>query len=145
MKTLSAVIICVCFSTLLGAEPASLTLRIAGIRHMEGNLMIALYDSKEAFNDDGEPVDARRIKVSGKTMKISFDELQRGTYAIMLYQDRNENSKLDAIPIIGIPREPYGISNNPKLMGSPRFHQAAFEVRPGDNAQVIYLSDDHDE
>ncbi|MFW5807867.1 MAG: DUF2141 domain-containing protein [Spirochaetota bacterium] len=117
-------------------EDGTLTLTVNGIATLKGNLMIAVYDSEESFNTDKEPVTVFRKKVDGRSMTVSFRQLAPGTYGIKLYQDKNENGKLDSLIV---PLEPYGISNNLKLRGAPTFQDAAFEVKSGQNSVAITM------
>lgn len=55
-------------------------------------------------------------------------ELPPGTYAIAVIQDLNDNQKLDKT-FIGMPKEPFGFSTNPKIrFGPPGFDDCLFEV-----------------
>lgn len=55
-------------------------------------------------------------------------DIPLGTYAIAISQDVNGNGKQDT-NWIGIPKEPYGFSNNAKgKMGPPDFEDAKFEL-----------------
>ena len=64
--------------------------------------------------------------VTEKNMLIHFTDVPEGEYAVMVYQDLDGNKKLNR-NLIGIPNEPYGFSNNPSLMGPPRFEQLRFQ------------------
>jgi len=140
MKALYTIIIGLFIFTFLHASESQLTVQIKGIEDIEGNIMFAMYDSADAFNNDGKPLKVARLKVTGHNMTVEYNDLKPGTYGIMLYHDKNSNNKLDSLPLIGIPLEAYGVSNNPKLLGSPSFDVAAFKVEAGDNEQIIYLS-----
>ena len=53
-----------------------------------------------------------------------------GTYAVALYHDIDGNRKL-ARKWNFLPKEPFGLSNNPKLkLRKPRHREAAFEAGP---------------
>ena len=52
----------------------------------------------------------KTIKAKGKSIDCSF-ELPEGHYAITAYHDINSNKILDKT-FIGLPNEPYGLSNN---------------------------------
>jgi len=71
--------------------------------------------------------------------RVKFEvDLPPGTYAVSVYEDLNENHKLDR-NVIGIPREPVGVSNNPKgSFGPPRFSECAFSL--GNSAQTITIN-----
>jgi len=45
--------------------------------------------------------------------QVAFTDLHDGVYAVSVFHDENENQKLDK-DFVGIPKEGYGASNNPK-------------------------------
>ena len=60
-----------------------------------------------------------------------------GDYAIAVYHDQNGNGKMDK-RMFGIPKEPYGFSNNIKpVMSAPKFSECRFTV--GDSGKVISI------
>ena len=63
-------------------------------------------------------------------------DLAPGKYAISIIHDENNNDKLDT-NFIGIPKEGFGFSNNPRIMfGPPSFEKASFEIN---QAHVILI------
>lgn len=65
--------------------------------------------------------------------------LPPGKYAVSAYQDLNGNRRLDT-GWLGIPREPVGVSNNPKPhFGPPRFEECAFTLAKEDQTILIRL------
>ena len=65
-------------------------------------------------------------------MKVDFDNLPDGEYAIALFHDINGNGKLDMKMnnLIGLPAEKYGFSNNAiPIMGAPDFETCKFELK----------------
>jgi uncharacterized protein (DUF2141 family) len=63
--------------------------------------------------------------------------LPKGKYAISIFHDTNEDGELST-NFIGIPKEPYGFSNNPKAkFGPPSFEQSLFEFV--EDGQVIEI------
>jgi uncharacterized protein (DUF2141 family) len=66
-----------------------------------------------------------KINVSNKNEEVVKITLNKGKYAISVLHDENENNKID-FNFIGIPKEGYGFSNNPKIMfGPPSFDDCA--------------------
>jgi len=64
-----------------------------------------------------------------------------GTYAVVVYHDRNANMKFDR-NAIGLPSEPYGVSNNPKIrLAPPHISKAVFDVPPEGVSIEIALND----
>jgi uncharacterized protein (DUF2141 family) len=59
---------------------------------------------------------------------IAVPGVPTGTWAVLVYQDANENGQLDR-NFIGIPKENYGFSRNAAgKFGPPSFDEAAIEV-----------------
>ena len=100
-----------------------------------GELHIAIYDSKEAFQEDrgeqGGPapgiVDGLIIAATPGKFSHDFD-LPTGTYAIGVFHDVNGNNSLDT-NFLGIPKEQYGFGNDATgSFGPPSFNDAAITV-----------------
>lgn len=120
------------------ASAASLGIAVTAIEQEQGAIMLALYDSADAY-DGGASVKAVRIEVTGNDVSIEFDDLPPGRYAIKLYHDVNSNGELDT-NIMGMPTEPYGFSGGGGSMGPPPFEAAAFDVVAGeDNSVTVRL------
>lgn len=106
-------------SILLAAnEPsAKLKLEITNVKAVKGKLWIALTQTPGKLVDK-KPAYYKVLDVSvvGK-LQTDFD-LPVGRYAVAVYHDLNSNGKLDK-NILGIPKEPYGFSNDFRPMFSP--------------------------
>lgn len=94
-------------NNILADDNYRLTVYVKGITTIKGDLYIAIYLGEENFQK--QTVAATRVKVRHSSESISFD-LPKGEYAITLYQDLNNNGRLDKL--FSVPVEPYGISNN---------------------------------
>lgn len=80
-------------------------------------------NKSHAFRSGSQPLSG-----SSSTVTIDIGPLPPGRYAFTAYQDVNGNGKLDS-GFLGIPREPVGVSNNPKpRYGPPRFEDSAFDL-----------------
>ncbi|WP_299366059.1 DUF2141 domain-containing protein [Winogradskyella sp.] len=107
-------------------QNATLEIRITNIKKMKGHLMVAVFDTESKFLKDFSI--AKREKVSDEVHVLAFEDLPKGTYAISIFHDINDNKKLDG-NFIGIPKEPYGFSNNPStFFGPPSFKKASFKI-----------------
>ena len=109
-----------------------------------GELHIAIYDSKEAFEQDrgeqGGPapgiVDGLILAAKPGTVSYDFD-LPTGTYAIGVFHDVNGNNSLDT-NFLGIPKEQYGFGNDATgSFGPPSFDEAAITVSKGATHTII--------
>ncbi len=104
-----------------------LTVKIDGIETIKGSILISLFNSADTFMK--KSITGKKTEVTGKTVIISFKDIPNGEYAITLFQDENDNRKLDT-GIFGIPKEKYGFSNNAKAtMGPPKYSACKFEVK----------------
>lgn len=69
-------------------------------------------------------------------VSVRFDGVPPGRYAVMAYHDANDNKKLD-LRFGMFPKEGWGLSNNPKVMGPPSFDASAFVVtEPGTQSAI---------
>jgi uncharacterized protein (DUF2141 family) len=116
------------------ASAASLTLTVTDIPKA-GTLNIGIFDTAEGFEakDRGGAkrrpglVEGIRHAVEGSAARLAI-ELPEGRYAIKLFLDLNGNGEVDT-NFLGIPKEPYGFSNNAKgTLGPPSFDAAAFTI-----------------
>jgi uncharacterized protein (DUF2141 family) len=116
-----------------------LSIDVTDIETVGGTLKVKLVDSAEAYADKAPPIAGRDVVVAEKgTLKVSFDGLKPGTYAVMIMHDENDNGALDS-NMLGIPKEGYGFSNNPRVMRQPTFDEAKFEVKDGTNTITIQI------
>lgn len=105
---------------------SSFTLLVQGINKAEGELRIAMFDSKDAYTK--EPVYAVVLPVADGKVEWKVPDLPFGEYAIAVYHDKNTNGKLDT-NFLGIPKEDYGFSNNARgKFGPASWEDAKFSV-----------------
>ncbi|MBL4908575.1 MAG: DUF2141 domain-containing protein [Alteromonadaceae bacterium] len=114
------------------ANAAELIVSVNKINTIKGHIMLGLYDDETSYKQ-GNPVHSARVKVNKSQEKIIFTELPDGEYAIKLFQDENDNNKMD-MNMMGIPKESYGFSNNGGRFGQPDYKEAKFSVK--DNTRI---------
>lgn len=102
-----------------------LTVVIGQIMKRSGKLYIGLANNESSFK--GESIKSQSIDVpaSGE-ISVTFDGLAPGRYAVRVFQDLNNNQKMDFSG--QMPDEPFGFSNVTMLMGPPNFDQSSFEL-----------------
>ena len=123
---------------LFGQEKSQLSIHVSNIKEAKGNIMIAVYESDETFL--GKNVQTGFIVPVTQKGDLEFPvkDLPTGNYAISVYHDKNENQTLDS-NLLSIPTEPYGFSNNAKvLFGPPSFESSKVEIKSG--KQVINIA-----
>lgn len=75
----------------------------------------------------GQSFHASHQQLAEPFAEINVAALPPGRYAIMAYHDADLNGKFD-LRFGMFPTEGYGHSNNPKVMGPPKFADSAFDV-----------------
>ena len=81
----------------------------------------------------------KHAKAVGPVVRLQFPDLSLGSYAVKVFHDVDDNSILDT-NWMGIPKEPYGFSNDAMgTFGPPSFEQASFKVGAGTNAVRIRM------
>ena len=95
-----------------------------------GDVHIAVFDSEAHFMQAEKRIAGIVVPIkSAETAEIQVGRLPYGSYAIAVFQDLNNNGKLDK-NTLGIPTEPYAFSNNPKAKWRPAtFRETRFELR----------------
>lgn len=109
-------------------DTSGLTIRVVGLESERGRVAIALFASELNYEREADPFREAFVEISNRRCEWEVGPIPAGEYAVLLYHDLNGNQKLDK-NFFGIPREPYGISNNPKpRFGTPEYTRARFEV-----------------
>ena len=85
------------------------TLNITNIESIEGKLLLSIDQDAQSFKKK-EPLKTISVQVDGKDMTIT-EKLPQGEYVFFVYQDLNENDKLDR-NFLGMPKEPVGYGNH---------------------------------
>jgi uncharacterized protein (DUF2141 family) len=103
----------------------TLTVQVENAVIGKGHLMVGLFNNKESFPSN--QFRGVRIEVSDTVMTVVFEDLPPGEYVVSVYQDANDNEKLDKT-IFGIPTERYGFSNDRRL---PNYKNCVFVLYDG--------------
>lgn len=96
----------------------------------KGIVYFALYDSQDNFINR-KPLKVLNKKVENNSVKVIFENLKPGVYAVSCYHDANNNGKMD-FENNGMPLEDYGATNNIMNYGPPRFEDSKFELKNKD-------------
>lgn len=149
MKLLNKlVLVCILFLTLSSfnnqkAETYSLKVEVKGLQNSKGVVQFALYNKDGSIPDENfeKYYKIGKTTIKGNAAQFVFKNLPKGTYAVNILHDENENGKIDkgfVLPIEGI-----GFSNFTKigLGNKPNFKKASFEVNVDKRLiiNIIYL------
>ncbi len=94
----------------------SLIISIDNLASDKAPIMVAFYKSDKHFLHKKGRIKEYKFTPSGKTLTVSIGDVEYGEYAIGIYQDMNDNGRMDR-NALGLPAEGYAFSNNfkPKL------------------------------
>jgi 4,4'-diapolycopenoate synthase len=116
----------------------SINVRLTPDAHGEAGYLI--FNSSSGFpGDKNKAIRHGFVAIAPGARELHIDTaLPPNSYAVTVYEDLNINHKLDH-NLIGIPSEPVGASNNPKVhMRPPRFDESSFHL--GANPQTIIIT-----
>jgi uncharacterized protein (DUF2141 family) len=103
-----------------------LHVKIVGIKTSKGKIMVGVYKNDGGFPKVGREFKGYEIRIKNNNASILIKDLAKGTYAIGVCHDINDNDKLDK-NFFGIPQEPYGFSKNIRgYMSAPSFEEVSF-------------------
>ena len=121
---------------------AALTVHVTGARNAKGKIRVALFRDAKGFpNDASQAIHTQAADIDPQTSsaQVVFADLPDGVYAVSVFHDENMNEKLDK-NFVGVPKEGYGASNNPKKrMGPPTFDETKFQLSGTEQSVEIKL------
>lgn len=133
--------ICIALSPLLAhAEPkCPLKIRVDGFRSRKGALGIALFRSPNGWPEDkAKSYFHNGFPITGQQTAVTL-EVPPGAYGVVVLDDENSNEKLDR-NIFGIPKEGFGLANNPHVgLSAPAFDKAVVQVTCPETETTIHL------
>lgn len=116
-------------------KKTTLTVTVQNVRGQTGTIRIALMKACKKF-PACKPTDTAIIDAKNAVFQKIFN-VEPGDYAVAIYHDKNANGELDK-RMFGIPKEPYGFSNNfrPRI-SAPSFGDCKITVGAGGKAISI--------
>ena len=108
---------------------------IKNVDASDGNIAAALFSNEADFLKTRYA--AKKVKANKGEVRLVFENIPAGIYALSVYHDANTNGELDK-NMIGIPKEGFGFSNDAMgMFGPPDFKDASFDWKGG---QTISLT-----
>jgi uncharacterized protein (DUF2141 family) len=149
----------------VSAQAAEIEIEVRGIKVRTGQIHAALFDNADDFSLDlaframvtsegkisvgiftkdnrlpRAPAEFVSAPANARTIQLRMVDVPPGTYALALYQDVNDDGKLDT-NLNGMPLEPWGMSNNPPRVSGrgPTWSEAQFVLPPEGTRLIIDL------
>lgn len=134
MRT-AALILCLLLAQ--AAQAGDLTL---DFKHDEpGTLYATIFRAGDGFGDPDKAVHKIKQDTAQQGSQMVIRNLPAGRYAVKAFLDLNGNGTLDK-NLVGMPKEPYGFSNDARApFGPPSIEAASFEQKTGNQKLTIQL------
>jgi uncharacterized protein (DUF2141 family) len=137
LPILGLLLSCLLASGAVQAQASTLVVTLKNVRDNAGNLRASLYRDPDTFRKEDKALQVVAVPASPGDIRLQFNDVPPGRYAIMAYHDADADGRLN-LRLGMFPTEGYGLSNNPKIFGPPKFADSAFEV--GDSETSINIS-----
>lgn len=117
----------------------TLTVVVQGVRNSEGVIGVLVFESARGWPEDTSAALLRAaVPAQEGSTTVLIPNVPSGDYGVVVLHDENRNMRLDR-NWFGLPREQWGMSNNPPEHSSaPGFKRARFSLR-GDTQLLIHL------
>ncbi|MFN6571757.1 hypothetical protein A6770_02235 [Nostoc minutum NIES-26] len=116
----------------------NLSVEIDGVKNKQGQVCVSIFASSQGFPSNRDRIVQKQCtKITETPVKVSFNNLKAGNYAVAVIHDRNNDLTLNRNNL-GMPTEGFGFSRNPEVRTSaPKFGDAAFLIAgPNTNIQI---------
>ncbi len=118
----------------------NISVTINNIEEAKGVVEISLYNQAATFPHSKGRFKTANATVNGNSVTYQFTNIPDGDYAIALFHDVNNNGQMDK-NIFGIPKEPYGFSNNiVHKMSAPNFKECMFSLKGSTNLTISLIN-----
>lgn len=136
MKAKILITLAIFASAFAKAQEVKMNINITNIAPGKGTVVLNIYDKKEDFLK--KVFLSKTLKANSSTLTFTLDLPKKGTYAVTVFQDLDDNKKLKQ-DWFGIPQEPVGYGKNFKPSAKPRFNDCAISLGSTPVTQVIKL------
>jgi uncharacterized protein (DUF2141 family) len=119
---------------------SSVAVTVNRVRPGKGLVRIALVNKVQFHKRQKlkKPLQRGVVKPTDNSIQYRFKEVAPGEYAIQVLQDFDEDGNMTN-NWLGLPQEPWGMSNNPPVrFGPPKWERAKFTVT--DSSEVVKVN-----
>lgn len=108
---------------------AKVEISLDGVRNARGELHLCLTREPRHFPNCGSDPAAIKRTLPASTRQVTLDA-PPGEYAVSIFHDEDKDRELDTF--LGIPREGFGFSRNPRIrFGAPSFRDVRIGIPAG--------------
>ena len=110
-----------------GAGLGAIEAKIVRLRNNSGQVICTLFSPSDKFPDQRRKGMTIAVPIENKRATCRFASLPYGDYAIVAFHDENRDGNINQ-NWLGMPKEGFGFSNNPRTLRKPAFNDAKFVV-----------------
>lgn len=137
-----SVVLLLLFSCIPGSlfAASGVAVTVNRVRPGKGVVRIALVNKAQFLMRKKlkEPLQKGIVKPLGESVQFTFKDVAPGDYAVQVLQDFDENGNMTN-NWLGLPQEPWGMSNNPTIrFGPPKWERAKFTVT--ESSEVVKVN-----
>jgi len=107
------------------ASGTTVTVTVENVLSDGGTILAGLHTADTFMK--GQGVSSAMAPGTKGEVTLTFENVEPGTYAIMVMHDKNDNKQMD-FDSTGMPTENYGQTGNANPFGPPVFADSKFEV-----------------
>ena len=131
--------IIVAFFSMADSDWVTVEAKFCCFRNTQGHAIASLFSDASHWLKSDKAVQSVKLPLRGELLSFTFDKVRRGSYAIAIVHDENDNGKLDMRWFPPGPAEGFGISNDATgSFGPPSFKDACFMAN-GDTKRNILI------
>jgi uncharacterized protein (DUF2141 family) len=120
------------------SDGADIEIQIQGLRNTDGVVRLCMTRDQAFFPNCADDREAVKATVSASQAGSMRLRVVPGIYALSVIHDANSNGRLDRT--MGVPRESFGFSRNPRIrMGAPTFEEVRFRVGAGGGRAIVQM------
>lgn len=120
-------------------ETVDLQIVITNIDIIKGTIEMGVFKNPKTFLKKGQEYKIYSKKVTDNTILFNIKGIEKGSYAIAVYHDKNSDKECNK-NFIGIPIEPYGFSKNFKpTMSKPKFEDCKITATENTSIEIKLL------
>ncbi|HYO09854.1 MAG TPA: DUF2141 domain-containing protein [Tepidisphaeraceae bacterium] len=117
---------------------ATLRIEVTDLRSTRGELRLGIFNRSSGFPESRDAAVTWRSLPAATNERVMVVTLPPGEYAAVVLHDENGNMKLDRS--WGVPREGYGVTNNPKpRLRAATYAEARFNLPPDGASRTISI------
>jgi len=127
-------------STVVESENPELTITINNIEALKGRIRIGVFNKSENFLKREAAIKHYYITIKNATETITITDLPKGDYGFSMFHDKNSDDEFNR-NFLGIPKEPYGFSNNVKpTFSAPSYEECKFSLLEDRTIEVALIN-----